>query len=152
MSERIQIRKAKKTDAEILAYFNTTMAWETENRELFQPVVKAGVENLISHPEYGFYILAEIEGEVAGTLMITSEWSDWRNGLFWWIQSVYVRPEYRRQGVFKRLYRYAESLARQQSEVCGLRLYVDRQNHSAQQTYRSMGMQATHYDLYEVEF
>ncbi len=152
MSERIQIRKAKKADAEILAYFNTTMAWETENRELFQPVVKAGVENLISHPEYGFYILAEIEGEVAGTLMITSEWSDWRNGLFWWIQSVYVLPEYRRQGVFKRLYRYAESLARQQSEVCGLRLYVDRQNHSAQQTYRSMGMQATHYDLYEVEF
>lgn len=152
MSGRIQIRKAKKSDVETLAYFNTLMAWETEGKKLSQPVVTAGVENLLSQPEYGFYLLAEIEGEVAGALMLTSEWSDWRNGLFWWIQSVYVRPEYRRQGVFKSLYQHAERLARQQPAVCGLRLYVDRQNHAAQRTYQSMGMEATNYDLYEIEF
>jgi len=152
MTDRIQIRKARKSDLETLANFNILMAWETEGKELSQPVILAGVENLLEHPEYGFYLLAEVGGEAAGALMLTSEWSDWRNGLFWWIQSVYVRPEYRRQGVFKALYLHTERLARQQPAVCGLRLYVDRHNHTAQRTYQSMSMRATNYDLYEIEF
>lgn len=151
-ADGIKVRAARKTDAELLAFFNTAMAWETEGKELSSEIISAGVRQLIANPQHGFYLVAEKGSEVVGALMVTFEWSDWRNGLFWWIQSVYVRPEYRRQGVFRSLYRSVETLARKSPEVCGLRLYVDRGNHSAQRTYQKMGMEESNYNLYEIEF
>jgi ribosomal protein S18 acetylase RimI-like enzyme len=107
------------------------------------------VRGLLERPRSGFYVIAQAEGEVVGALMITTEWSDWRNGSFWWIQSVYVRPEYRRRGVYKRLYRYVQARAAKQRSVCGFRLYVERDNRRAQATYRAAGMQRTPYAVYE---
>jgi len=152
MNQKIKIRKATPRDVDTLAYFNTAIAWETESKRLDPDTITRGVENLLRRPELGFYLLAELEGQIAGALMITSEWSDWRNGLFWWIQSVYVRAEYRRQGVFRHLYEEVERQARKDKDVCGLRLYVEHNNHTAQRTYRSLGMEETNYRLYEVEF
>lgn len=125
------------------------MARETEDRELDRQTVTAGVRALFEHPEHGFYVVADAGDRLAGSLMITTEWSDWRDGLFWWIQSVYVRPEHRRQGVYRALYRFVEDLSRERPEVCGFRLYVDRDNHRAQETYRSLGMSRTGYLVYE---
>ncbi|KPL76989.1 GCN5 family acetyltransferase [Ornatilinea apprima] len=152
MNRGIKIRKAAPRDVETLAFFNTAMAWETEGKRLDPETITRGLQNLLRRPELGYYLVAELDGEVAGALMITTEWSDWRNGLFWWIQSVYVRPEYRRQGVFKRLFVEVENLAHQEAEVCGLRLYVEHTNHTAQRTYRALGMQESGYRLYEKEF
>jgi ribosomal protein S18 acetylase RimI-like enzyme len=148
--QEIQIRSAVAADAPELVEFNREMARETENIELDPAVVTAGVEALFEHPERGFYVAAEAAGErLAGSLMVTSEWSDWRNGMFWWIQSVYVRPEFRRRGVYRALYRFVESMAADHAEVCGFRLYVEKDNHRAQRTYRSLGMHETPYLLYE---
>ena len=114
--------------------------------------IAAGVRTVLSRPEYGQYFLAEREGEIVGQVLITHEWSDWRNGLFWWIQSVYVPVEYRRSGVFSELYRHITELAKESSEVCGVRLYVEGENTPAQRTYRALGMNHTNYQVMEVEF
>jgi len=145
----IQIRPAVAADGPELVHFNCEMARETENLELDTAVVTAGVNALFERPERGFYVVADAGGTLAGSLMVTNEWSDWRNGLFWWIQSVYVRPDYRRRGVYRSLYRHVESTAADHPEVCGFRLYVERDNHRAQQTYRSLGMEQTPYLVYE---
>jgi GNAT superfamily N-acetyltransferase len=137
---------------ETLAFFNTSLAWETEGKRLDPETITRGLQNLLRRPELGFYLIAEVEGEVAGALMITTEWSDWRNGLFWWIQSVYVRAEYRRQGVFKLLFEEVKQQARKDEEVCGLRLYVEHTNHTAQRAYSALGMEETGYRLFEIEF
>ncbi len=125
------------------------MAWETEHKALPEAVILRGVQRLIEKPAYGFYLLAEIDNRIAGTLMVTTEWSDWRNGLFWWIQSVYVAPEFRRQGVYRALYDEVKKLATVQPDVCGFRLYVEKDNQTAQTTYEQLGMLETDYLMYE---
>jgi ribosomal protein S18 acetylase RimI-like enzyme len=145
----IEIRPATVEDAAGLARFNCEMALETEDLALEPDVVAAGVRALFEHPERGFYVVADAGGEMAGALMVTNEWSDWRNGMFWWIQSVYVAPAYRRRGVYRSLYRFVEAMARNHPEVCGFRLYVERENSRAQQTYESLGMKRTPYLVYE---
>lgn len=145
----VTVRTAHPADAPQLVAFNQAMAWETEALRLAPEVVSAGVESLFDKPERGFYVVADAGDCLAGSLMITHEWSDWRNGLFWWIQSVYVRPEHRRQGVYRRLYRHVEAMAENHSEVCGFRLYVEKANTRAQRTYESLGMSRTPYRVYE---
>lgn len=149
MGHGVLIRLGEERDAETLTHFNTAMARETEHKVLSLDVVSAGVQALLKHPEYGFYVVAEKEGEVAGSLMVTPEWSDWRDGFFWWIQSVYIRPEFRRQGIYKRLYAYVKAKAAEGGNVCGCRLYVERKNTVAQRTYEALGMQETRYRMYE---
>ena len=146
------IREARPGDAEIIAAYNVRLARESEARELSQDTVLAGVRALIDSPENGRYFVAEQDGEVLGQLLITFEWSDWRNGLFWWIQSVYVSATHRREGVFSRLYEHVAGLAAHEDGVCGIRLYVEEDNTRAHSTYRSLGMSNTGYQVMEVEF
>lgn len=136
----IRIRDATPEDAGTIADYNTRMAEETEGRTLDPEVIGPGVVALLSDPGKGRYWIADADGSAVGQLMVTCEWSDWRNGNLWWIQSVYVHPEQRCKGVFTALYRHVESLAEAESDVCGLRLYVESGNHRAQQTYAAMGM------------
>ena len=139
MPDAIRIRRALPADAGFIVASNAAMALESEGREL-------DVDAL------GFYLVAEVDGRLAGQLLVTFEWSDWRNGMFWWIQSVYVRPEYRRRGVYRALHRYVSEAARAAGNVCGLRLYVAMDNAAAQAVYRDMGMSRTRYYIYESEF
>lgn len=148
MPASLLIRPATPEDAAVLASFNTAMALETEHKQLVPDVVRRGVERLLAHPEWGFYLIAEQTGQVVGSLMITTEWSDWRDAHFWWVQSVYVRPERRGQGVYRALYTEVKRRAAQEN-VCGFRLYVERDNERAQRTYRTLGMQETFYKVFE---
>ena len=145
----MQVRLATMQDAPVLVEFNAAMALETEQKALLAGVIGAGVRSLLGNPAAGFYVVAEKNGETVGALMITKEWSDWRNGTFWWIQSVYVRPDVRRQGVYKLLYRHVQDLAANDPAVCGFRLYVERENARAQATYRALGMKETRYLVFE---
>lgn len=147
-----EIRPAALADARCIADFNVAMALETEDRALHPLTVLSGVENLISNSDSGFYLVAESAAAVVGCLLVTYEWSDWRNGRFWWIQSVYVEPGARRQGVFRRLYNEVVAMSRRRDDVCGLRLYVEQDNQIAQQTYEQLGMEATPYRIFEHEF
>ncbi len=147
----INIRHAAPTDAVIIAEFNARMAKETENLELDRELLRRGTEALLANSPKGVYYLAETGGTVIGQLMITYEWSDWRNATFWWIQSVYVLPEYRMHGVFRKLYQHIESIARTRGDVCGIRLYVDTSNKRAQQTYKALGMNHSHYQMMEMD-
>ncbi len=148
MIQKLNIRKANQIDADTIAEFNIAMAQETEEKELNSATIQSGVRQLFDHPEYGFYIVAEIDNKVAGCLMITYEWSDWRNGLFWWIQSVYIKPEFRRKGIYRQMYEFVKKLAKD-TDVCGFRLYVEKGNTIAQKTYENLGMNETIYKLYE---
>src|SRR5256885_8379945 len=134
-SIEIKIRQAAIAEASTIAQFNMNMAWETEERRLDAKRVLAGVYGLLGNPARGTYFIAETEQNgfpvIAGQLLITHEWSDWRDGNFWWIQSVYVAKEFRSRGVFRALYQYVHDLARRQRDVCGLRLYVDAGNETA---------------------
>lgn len=145
------IRHARQQDMEQIILFNQAMAMETENKKLNSDTLKAGVENLFLQPQYGFYCVAELDGRVIGQLMITYEWSDWRNGLFWWIQSVYIDPEFRRLGVYRKLYDFILNDSKKHT-VCGLRLYVDKDNLAAKKAYLKCGMEASHYDLFETDY
>jgi ribosomal protein S18 acetylase RimI-like enzyme len=151
MNTQFTIQKASPDHAADIARFNIAMALETENRVLKHDEIEPGVNALFSRPELGFYIVALHDQKVVGSLMITKEWSDWRNGLFWWIQSVYVLPEYRRKGVYRAMYNRIKELAQQEGEVCGFRLYVENENLPAQKTYSSLGMKETYYKLFEEE-
>lgn len=146
---QLQIRRGQPSDVTTLAEFNLAMARETEGLELLPEVLTPGVAAILADPARGFYLVAESGGEIAGALMVTSEWSDWRNGFFWWIQSVYVRPEFRRRGVYRTLHEHLRRLAETEPNICGLRLYVERENQRAQTTYSRLGMHETHYLLYE---
>lgn len=148
----MNIRKANPADAVVIAEFNASIAEETEHRTLDRKILLRGVRALLKDPKKGVYFVAEMDGNVVGQLMITYEWSDWRNGNFWWIQSVYVRKEFRQQGVFRSLYARVEGLAKKRKDICGLRLYVERENERAQKTYETMGMKRTVYEMYEKEF
>lgn len=151
MTDTITIRKAKIADAKTLSDFNCAMAMETENKTLDSNIVFAGVQRMISDSGRGFYLLLSVDDKIQASLMITYEWSDWRNADFWWIQSVYVTPEARRQGHYSRLYRQIKRLAEDEG-VCGIRLYAERQNHSAQTTYTSLGMHECEYTMFEESF
>ncbi len=145
----MQIRKATSQDVTNLVDFNCAMALETESKKLIRDLVTHGVNRLLNKPEYGFYVITEIDHQAVGSLMITNEWSDWRNGNFWWIQSVYVKPEFRQRGVYRAMYKHVQTLAESDENVCGFRLYVEKENISAQKTYRSLGMEETHYMMFE---
>ena len=142
------IRLAERSDAAVVAEWNAAMAWETEHKRLDPEVLKRGVMAVFDEPRRGFYLLAERESRAAGCLLVTYEWSDWRNGDFWWIQSVYVAPDARRGGVFRAMY---ADVARRAGEAgaVGLRLYVETENARAQNTYRELGMEQCHYLMYE---
>lgn len=148
-STTFNLRRADARDADALVEFNLAMARETEAKELAPEVLRAGVAHFIERPRYGFYLVAEDAGCVVGSLMVTYEWSDWRDGLFWWIQSVYVLPSHRRRGVYRRLYEHVKRLAAEAPEVRGFRLYVEKENRAAQATYERLGMDETHYKMYE---
>ena len=148
----LEIQPATLDDADAIADFNIRMALETENLILDPALVGPGVKRLLNSPAMGHYSVAWDGKERAGSAMITHEWSDWRNGQIWWIQSVYVPPEHRRKGVFRAIYKHLEEHARQDPDICGLRLYVERDNNNAQETYLAMGMSETHYRLYEQMF
>ncbi|HUV66064.1 MAG TPA: GNAT family N-acetyltransferase [Sedimentisphaerales bacterium] len=152
MSNELLVRIAGDKDVPTLAQFNLTLAWQTEQKRLELPVVTRGLRILLKHPNHGFYTVAEAAGEVVGCVMVTYEWSDWRCGLFWWIQSVYVKPEFRRQKVFSRLFEFLKEKASQESNVCGFRVYVEGANHTAQSTYSRVGMGETTYKVYEELF
>ena len=152
MPDEIIIRTGTVSDLAALVEFNISMARETEGKVLSPGIVSAGVAAAVQNAKHGFYVVAEKAGVITGSLLVTKEWSDWRNGEFWWIQSVYVRPQYRRQGIYKRLYEHVREHARTKGNVCGVRLYVDQDNLIAQQTYRNLGMQQTAYRLFEEEF
>jgi ribosomal protein S18 acetylase RimI-like enzyme len=143
------MRKATAKDANAIAQFNSAMALETEGKRLIPQVIAAGVANLIANPERGFYLVCEGELELKACLMVTTEWSDWRNGNFWWIQSVYVKPEFRQQGVYRAMYEHLKTLALADANVCGFRLYVEKENVTAQKTYGSLGMAETDYLMFE---
>ena len=148
----ITIRDATSDDAAIISDFNNRMAMETESRPLPPELIDPGVAAVLHDSSKGRYWLAEIGGDVVGQLMVTFEWSDWRNGMFWWIQSVYVHADHRRAGVFSALYRFVENLAKSAQDVCGLRLYVEQNNRRAQETYRALGMTAPGYLVMEADF
>jgi len=147
----ITIRIATRDDITHIAQWNSAMAWETERKVLEPAVITRGVTAVFDEPRRGFYLVAERAGEPAGCLLITYEWSDWRAGDFWWIQSVYVVESARREGVFRQLYEDAKQRAKQSGAV-GLRLYVETENERAQRTYTGLGMERCHYFMYEAEF
>ena len=132
--------------------FNAAMAHESEGKTLEVEHLRAGVAAVLDDDGRGFYFVAEDSGRVVGQLLITTEWSDWRNAYYWWIQSVYVTPEFRRKGVYRKLHNHVMAEARGRGDVCGLRLYVDRDNSVAQQVYANLEMGHSHYDLWEIEF
>jgi GNAT superfamily N-acetyltransferase len=148
----ILIRSSTPTDAPVIAGFNARLAQETERLQLDPTRLRAGVDAILADGNKGAYWVAEAGGEMVGQLMITLEWSDWRNGFFWWIQSVYVRADWRSRGVFKALYKHVQQQAKSRSDVCGLRLYVERDNQRARQLYQRLGLRPTTYELYEVDF
>jgi len=143
------IRKALSDDLTALVTFNQAMAMETEGKHLDPDILRQGVSGLLTQPQFGFYLVAESQGNILGSLAVTFEWSDWRNAVFWWIQSVYVTPSARRSGIYSRLYQYAQTLAAEAGNVCGFRLYVEKENAAAQATYEKLGMQECQYFMYE---
>lgn len=144
----IIIRKAIPEDAPAIIFFQQAMAMETEGIELKNEILTEGVKAVFNDPGKGAYFVADDEGRVVASLMMTYEWSDWRNANVWWFQSVYVIPEYRRQGIFRMMYEFikAEGL---RAGIAGLRLYVESENHTAQKTYEAMGMDGSHYKTFE---
>ncbi|MDH3644123.1 MAG: GNAT family N-acetyltransferase [Gammaproteobacteria bacterium] len=151
-SSNVSVRSANEADVATLVAFNRAMAAESEDKGLQEEVLERGVRYLLAHPAEGFYLVAEADGLLAGTLMVTFEWSDWRDGRFWWIQSVYVSPDHRRMGVYSALHQAVRSRAAGDPQACGIRLYVERENLGAQATYQSLDMVETAYRLYEEEF
>ena len=133
----------------IIAEFNIALAGESENMQLDPATVRAGVEALLSDSGKGTYFVAEIGEEVVGQVLITYEWSDWRNGNFWWLQSVYVEKSARGKGVFKSLYAHVVTEAKKAGNVCGVRLYVETHNVTAQKSYVSLGMKKSNYEFFE---
>ncbi len=149
---QIDVRRAVSDDLETVVAFNIAMALETEGKSLEPDRLRQGVKEVLNSDQRGFYLLAVMNRRVVGQLLITDEWSDWRNGYFWWIQSVYVATDCRRRGVYRALDNLVRDEARRQGNVCGLRLYVDRDNQIAQRVYNSLGMSLSRYDMYEIEF
>lgn len=150
MADELNVRIAEKTDIDSLVAFNQAMALETEGKTLEDEVISGGVRAVFEDRGKGFYVVAEDgSGKIVGGLMITYEWSDWRNSWFWWIQSVYVIPEARGRSVYRRLHEHVRQLAKNRDDVFGFRLYVEKENSTAQSVYRKMGMSETDYRMFE---
>ncbi|MDP6456247.1 MAG: GNAT family N-acetyltransferase [Candidatus Marinimicrobia bacterium] len=148
----ITIRNATEADIAIIVAFNSALAEESENRSLEPKILKSGVTQFLQQPQQGFYTLAEVDGEIVGQVMITTEFTDWRNGVMWWIQSVYVKPKYRRQGIYRALHEYLAELAAKKEEVRGIRVYVHDENKLAQQVYLNLGMEWSGFKIMEKDF
>jgi GNAT superfamily N-acetyltransferase len=147
--ETMTIRPATMDDLPTLVEFNARMAWETEHKTLDRDRLAAGCRAVLTSTDKGFYTIAERNGEAVGQCLVTYEWSDWRNGWVWWIQSVYVPAEARRTGVWSGLYRHLVDRARAQGDVIGIRLYVERDNAVGKATYTRLGMTDAGYDIME---
>ena len=143
------IRKANIDDVPAIANFQIAMAMETEDLKLNPDIVHKGVKSVLNDSSKGFYLVTEINNEVVASLMITLEWSDWRAQTVWWIQSLYVKPEYRKQGIYKNMYKHLRKLVQDDDSLGGIRLYVDKTNTSAQKVYEALGMDGEHYKFYE---
>ena len=154
--DQLNIRLARLEDAMTIASFSAAMAFETEGRRLDLDRLHLGTIALIETPARGFFIVAEQDQgdsrRLLGQLMVTYEWSDWRNGAFWWIQSVYVDPGWRRQNVFRRMHETVVATAKTSPNVCGVRLYVEKNNSAAQAVYRKVGLALSSYAIYETDF
>jgi len=155
-AHQLTIRPARSEDVDCIAAFSAAMAWETEQRKLDEARLRQGTHSLLGTPSLGFFMVAEA-GEadrtmLVGQLMITYEWSDWRNGVFWWIQSVYVTPTWRRRGVFRRILEEVMASAKAAPNVCGVRLYVEQENLTAQTVYQRLGLSPSGYKVYEQDF
>lgn len=146
----VSLRRATPADAGTIAAFNQHLAAESEDTRLDPDTLLAGVKAVLADPAKGFYTVAELDGEVIGQVLVTFEWSDWRNGWFWWVQSVYVRPDRRRGGVFRRLFEHLTALAAENPEVIGVRLYMEATNTPARSTYERLGMAGTPYQVMEL--
>jgi ribosomal protein S18 acetylase RimI-like enzyme len=154
--DHLNVRLAKPEDAVMIASFSAAMALETEGRRLDLDRLHLGTIALLESPDRGFFMVAEQEQaddrQLLGQLMITYEWSDWRNGAFWWIQSVYVDPAWRRQSVFRRMHETVMATAKTSPNVCGIRLYVEETNSAAQAAYRKVGLTPSSYAIFETDF
>ncbi len=148
----IEIRQATSADVAIIADFNIALCQETEGRELNRTTVLEGVRRLVAEPMRGRYFVATIDGEVVGQTAHTFEWSDWRNGEIWWIQSVYVHPLHRSIGVFRTLFAHIKQLAEADADCCGIRLYMERENDSARCSYQRLGFSEAGYEVFEFLF
>lgn len=157
-AERLCVRPARVEDLDILTTFSAAMAWETEQRRLDVTRLRQGTQAVIDRPERGQFYVTELRQEppadtvIVGQLLITYEWSDWRNAQFWWIQSVYVTPHWRRHGVYRAMHRTIVELARSRTDVCGVRLYVEGDNAIAKQVYERVGLFSSTYRIYESDF
>ena len=147
----INVRFATPEDAVDIVEFQLRMAWETEELELNPDVVSKGVAAGFDDSSKGRYIVAEYDGEVVASMMLTPEWSDWRNNTFLWIQSVYVMPDFRKVGIFRRMYEFVNVMVENSPEYAGLRLYVEVNNRIAQEVYTKLGMDGEHYRMFEWE-
>ncbi len=147
----VKIRIAEAGDAASLVAFNQAMALETEGKSLDPDKITPGVAAVFEDEKKGFYVVCESEGKIVGGLMVTFEWSDWRNAWFWWIQSVYILPEGRGQRLYSRMYSFVRERAAEQGNVCGFRLYVETENVHAQRVYKTLGMDQSHYLMFEEE-
>lgn len=152
MQTGLFVRDATDADCAFLTDANATMAVETEGKVLDRDTLRRGVRAVFAQPQRGFYLIAQRGADAVGCLLVTTEWSDWRNGDWWWLQSVYVVPEARRGGAFRALYCEVERRARDASGVVGLRLYVEQDNARAQATYATLGMSPACYRLFERAF
>lgn len=156
LNERFLVRPAHVGDLDLLVSFSLAMAQETEGRQLDKARLRQGTQAIFDEPARGFYLVAEAKSQpkptIVGQLMVTFEWSDWRNATFWWIQSVYVRPDWRRQGVYRAMHQHVLREAKERTDVCGIRLYVERENHGAQQAYHRMGLSPSAYQVFEEDF
>lgn len=152
----VLIRSARMEDTEAIAAFSAAMALETEGRALDSERLRQGTRSLLATPTHGFFMVAEQsrgkDRQLVGQLMVTYEWSDWRNAVFWWIQSVYVDPAWRRQGIFRKLHAGIMATAKADPKVCGVRLYVESENHLAQEVYRKVGLKPSSYAVFETDF
>jgi len=148
----ITVRDATPADIDAIIDYNRRLAEESEGKTLNPKVISAGVRRGFNSPEMCRYFVAEVDGRVAGTTMLTYELTDWRDGVVWWLQSVFVEPEHRGHGVFRSIYRHIESLAKDHPDVRALRLYVHHDNARAMKTYEAMGMTKAGYELYEQDW
>lgn len=145
----MKIRRAKAEEAKFIIDFQIDMAQETENVVLDRNIITPGVQAVFTDETKGWYFVAEVDGKIAGSLLITFEWSDWRNGMILWIQSVFVSKEFRGQGVYRALYEHIQDLVNSSDEYAGIRLYVDKTNTNALHVYEKLGMDSQHYGMCE---